>query len=368
MGLRIQNNIAAMNTHRNLQIADSGMSKSLERLSSGYRINSAKDDAAGLAISQAFRANIASSKVALRNITEANSLLQVAEGAMNSVGDILTRMKELATQAASANVGADRTKVSAEYNTLVNEINRIANSTKYAGQNLTDGTFTAGNTTTSFDTIANTYDINVANAAAGVYTVTYDAGTNELAVSRAGITEIVVLNDGAQTVNFSNLNISFKTTAAFDADASGAALAAAGITVNAGSTAAFQIGYEKTIHSQLGVSIASIKASDLGLAIDDISTASKAYDALLKIDSAVSTLSSARAEVGAYQNRLGYAASNLAITVENFTAAESVIRDVDMAGEMTNFTKNQILVQAGTAMLAQANSAPQLVLSLFGGR
>ncbi|HRR40031.1 MAG TPA: flagellin, partial [Syntrophales bacterium] len=146
MGFRIQNNIAAMNAQRNLSISDSAMSKSLERLSSGYRINSAKDDAAGLSISQGFRASIASYNVASRNVTEGNALLQVAEGAMDQVGNMLTRLKELATQAASANASSNLDKINAEGNQLLDEIDRIANSTEYAGSKLVDGSFGVSDT------------------------------------------------------------------------------------------------------------------------------------------------------------------------------------------------------------------------------
>jgi len=370
MGFRIQNNIAAMNAQSNLSVSDSAMSKSLQKLSSGYRINSAKDDAAGLAISQGFRADIASVKVAQRNITEANSLLQVAEGAMSSIGDVLTRMKELATQAASANVGTDVSKVSAEYNTLVSEIDRIADSTKYAGTKLVDGTFSAGNTATTWNATANIYDVNVTNAATGAFAVAYSASTNALSITKGTVTESKTLADAAGTagtVNFSELGISFNYSGAMVADTLGAALDTANLTVTAGTTAAFQIGYEKSTQSQLSVSLGSIKTTTLGLGNGDISTSANAYNALATIDAAIDTLSNARASVGAYQNRLGYAANNLTTTLENFTAAESTIRDVDMAAEMTSFTKNQILVQAGTAMLAQANTAPQQVLSLLKG-
>jgi flagellin len=199
--------------------------------------------------------------------------LQVAEGALSSISDILTRMKELATQAASANVGTNITKVSNEYNTLILEIDRISSSAKYAGTALINGTF------------------------------------------------------AAQT---------------------------------------FQIGYDSSSSSQLSVSLVTVTASELGLASGNVATAGAAFLALGTINAAVQELADSRGTVGAVQNRLIYASNNLSITVENFTAAESTIRDVDMAAEMTNFTKNQILVQAGTAMLAQANMAPQLVLSLFG--
>jgi len=368
MGLRIQNNIAAMNAHRNLMISDAGLSKSLERLSSGFRINSAKDDAAGLAISQTFRADIASVKVAQRNISEANALLQTAEGAMDTISNILTRMKELATQAASANVGGDISKVSSEYNNLVSEIDRIADSTKYAGVALINGNFNAGNTTGGeWDSIANIYDVNVTNAATGAYTVT--VSTDDLTITKDGVSETKTLVDAGGTggtVDFSTLGISFKYTGAMDAGTAAAALQAAGMSVTAGTTAAFQIGYEKTSQSQLTVSLGDANTAVLGVGNNDINTSSNAYDALATIDTAIGTLAASRGDIGAYQNRMSYAFANLSITVENFSAAESVIRDVDMAAEMTSFTKSQILLQAGTAMLAQANMAPQNLLSLFG--
>ena len=261
MSLRIQNNIAAMNTQRNLGISDTNMSKSLEKLSSGYRINSAKDDASGLAQSMGLRANIASAKVAQRNIAQANAGLQSAEGAMSTVGDILTRMKELATQASSA--GADTAKIDAEFDNLIIEIDRIA-------------------------------------------------------------------------------------------------------TANAGGGGTFQIGYTNTTSaSQITVTVTASTTSALGLSSASVGSAASALAAMGTIDTAIGTLATARASVGSDQNRLAYAASNLAVTLENMTATDSVIRDVDMAEEMTNFTKNQILVQAGTSMLAQANMAPQQVLSLF---
>ncbi len=367
MGLRIQNNIAAMTAHRNLTVSDSNMSKSLERLSSGFRINSAKDDAAGLAISQTFRADIASVKVAQRNIAEANALLQTAEGAMDTIADILTRMKELATQAASANVGGDISKVSAEYNSLVSEVDRIADSTKYAGVALINGSFTAGNTTDEWDSIANVYDVTATNAATGAYTVT--ASGADLTLTKDGVAETVTLTDGGGstgTATFSTLGVSFGYSGAFVATTAAAALAAADITVDAGATAAFQIGYEENAQSQLGVSLGDANTAILGIANNDINTSANAYSALSTIDAAIATLAGSRGDIGAYQNRLTYASANLTITAENFTAAESVIRDVDMAAEMTSFTKTQILMQAGTAMLAQANMAPQNVLSLFG--
>jgi flagellin len=373
----IQNNAAALTAERNLEVSSSSMKQSLQRLSSGYRINSASDDAAGMAISNGLTANIASANIAQQNISQATSLLQVADGAMSSVGDILTRMKELATEAASANVGSDVGALSNEYNTLVSEIDRIANSTQYSGTNLVDGTFgsaTSGNNTTvSISNVSNIYNLNVSSAALGSYTVSYVTTGAVLTLADSnGDKQNVALTGGAQTVNFSDFGISFQTTTAAATAAMGAALAAdTPIVVAAGAgggTDDFQIGYAgetNNTYSVLGVSINSIKAVALGLANNDISTAPGAQTKMDTIDAAITTLSSDRASIGAYENRLTYAGENLTATIQNFTAANSAIKDVDMASEMTNFTKQQILVQAGTAMLAQANTAPQQVLALF---
>jgi len=274
MSLRIQNNITALNAHRQLQISDSGLSKSLERLSSGYRINRAADDAAGLAISQGMRADIASYKVASRNVSEANAMVQVAEGAYDQIGNMLVRLKELATQAASANASGNLDKIDAEATALKDEIDRISGATEYAGAKLLDGTL---------------------------------------------------------------------------------------------ATQTFQVGSTSESYSQISVDFAEVSTGigGLNLVVDLSSATGDPLAALDSIDGAINALNDSRGALGAIQNRLGYASANLSTTIENVQAAESVIRDVDMAAEMTTFTKNQILLQAGTAMLAQANMAPQVVLSLF---
>jgi len=497
MPLRIANNISSMNTQRWLGVADSGMKRSLERLSSGYRINKAADDAAGLAISQQFRADIASFKVASRNTSEAAALLQVAEGGMDQIGNMLTRLKELATQASSANVGsAERAKIDAEGAQLLTEIDRIANSSKYGSTTLLDGTFGASKTgaqavLTSYGTSAvqgivddandniayygsysneamsgtvvnavgsgitedtawriyiisgggdegkallangtissggsatvketsaatlatgvasfanvgltitftNTTladigtavavcsgvdgstagsgfqltfkrtgltSLNVESATSGTYTFSSGAGANEMRLGNGTSTETISYG-GAGSYNFSTLGITFTLGSDYDDDD----LENSTITVtssgSAGST--FQIGAENNTDNRISITVDGARQSDLGLSTLDLSTSSNAQAALDLVDTAISSLTSTRGDVGAYMNRLSYAAANLATTIENVQAAESVIRDVDMAAEMTEFTKNQILLQAGTAMLAQANMAPQQVLSLFG--
>jgi len=472
MAMRIANNIAAMTTQRFLSTSNEGMTKSLERLSSGYRINKAADDAAGLAISSAFRADIASFAVASRNTSEASALLQVAEGGFDQIGNMLTRLKELATQASSANVGtSERSKINAEGNALVSEIDRIASGTKYGSTCLLDGTFGASKSATVYSTagVADT-TIGIENSMAQVWSTGGSATTlaitmlglatdidaseytfsvtdsATLALGNGTVTESVTTADieGAQTITFSNLGLTFSVTGAaanstnFDAGtiafkqtglsslnvtgantgswtitdtatsmtlnngtiqqtisniASGTAATMnfdkLGITFNLASTwnqndldntvflvsstgsggSTFQVGAENSSDNQLSFSISSVRATEttgLGLTYDFLDSATEAQSMLDLVDTAISSLSDRRGDIGSAMNRLSYAAANLATVMENVQAAESVIRDVDMAAEMTNFTKNQILLQAGTAMLAQANMAPQQVLSLFG--
>lgn len=483
MGLRIQNNISAMNAHRQLTISDNAMAKSLERLSSGYRINKAADDAAGLAISQGFRADIASFKVASRNTSEASALLQVAEGGMDQIGNMLTRLKELATQASSANVGdAERIKINSEGDQILAEIDRIANSTKYGSTALIDGSY--GNRTTTMgapadhSVLTNTYNyytlgggaddiwsnatvlavgsaiteqisaaggttwyvgvdtasdkLSLQNSdtqsAATLYEVTtsshtqagtivfdtlgvtltitaaLDSGsigggntaTGTLEFYRTGLTSInagsatadtytfsdngtdirlysddvsqtITQSDSATSYNFSNLNISVNvnSTNYDDQDFNGVTITVSGSASNN----TFQVGAENNADNQISISLGNVKGTESGglnLSTGQLTSASAAQAFMTTIDTAISSLSSNRGTIGAYMNRLSYAAANLSTTIENVQAAESVIRDVDMASEMTTFTKNQILLQAGTAMLAQANMAPQQVLSLFG--
>jgi flagellin len=379
MGLRIQNNIEALNAHKNLLISSTNLSKSLERLSSGFRINRAADDAAGLAISQQFRADIASFKVASRNTAEANSLLQTAEGSLDNIGNMLTRLKELATQASSANAGSNLGKINAEAQKLIEEMDRIATSTEYAGSALIDGSFGVTLDGASTCVVGTGGFAGATGMQAGAtYTLTVAAGAdathwdmtladadgnsqflNEVAEPASGFTK---------DVYFNSLGVTVSVTDALDATASGT------IVGSATGNADFQVGTENQTDNQISISLGNARTTTLGtiggganaVSTIDLSSATAAKTALTTVNDAISDLATIRGDIGAAQNRLTYSAANLATTIENVTAAESVIRDVDMAAEMTNFTKNQILMQAGTAMLAQANMAPQNVLSLFG--
>ena len=377
MGLRIQNNIAALNTHRQLQISDLALSKSLERLSSGFRINRAADDAAGLSVSMRFRAQIRSMQQASRNASEGNSLLQTAEGGAEQIASILQRMKELATQSASANTtSSDRANISTEVDTLEQEIDRIAGSTKYGSSTLLDGTFgTTG--VSAFGALAGTFSVisvDVSNAAGSTQfnvSITTAGGARTMAIGDGTTTQTLVVtygtiaNNATQTLNFDDLGITVKVDSIFDS--AGPAVTANGtMTTTALGASTFQVGNENTTDHRISFSLGDMRVGTAGLNVDiDVSTQSGAQTALTTIDNAINTLGDRRATIGVSQNRFGFAIANLATSIENITASESIIRDADIAFETVAFTKNQILLQAGTAMLAQANLAPQVVLGLL---
>ncbi len=381
MGFRIQNNMAAMNTHRKLSISDAGLAKSLQRLSSGYRINSAADDAAGLAISQGFRADIASFKVASRNAAEASAMLQVAEGAAEQVGNMLVRLKELATQAASANAGSNLDKISDEKDKLLAEINKIAQSTEYADTALINGTYGVGVSTTGGDvTTANGFDSLTGMRAEYSYVITVsdaststdikidvyeDGGTGTQVGSETLYDQTIPSAGSTQTLSFVGLGLDLKINDGISTAMAGTASSM--VHAQDSGNATFQVGAENDANNQISISLGDLTTTS-GLSINtiDLTTAAGARTALGTIDTAIDSLNTVRGNVGSYLNQIMYHAANLSTTIENVQAAESVIRDVDMASEMSTFTKNQILLQAGTAMLSQANMAPQSVLQLLG--
>ena len=364
MGLRINTNIAAINAHRHLLQTDFRLSRNMERLSSGYRINHASDDAAGLSIANRLRTNVRSLTVASRNVNEAKSMVNVAEGAANQIEGILERLKELATQAASDNASTDRDKINSEASTLLNEIDRIVNDTEYQGTVLLTGNFGNGLSSVSVSGSGlESSDFSVGGAAAATYTFNVD-GTN-LALTGNNITQTVSLaaTGGAQTINFDKLGITINA----DSDFVASGLDGDTITVTAGSCGGvFQVGSSNdNAADTIGVTLGDLTTSTLGVGSISLSTRSSASTALSTIDSAIDTVNNKLGDMGAAINRLDYAYSNLQVTIENFQSSESVIRDVDMASEMVSFTKNQILEQAGVAMLAQANMSAQGVLTLM---
>jgi len=289
MGLRINNNVAAQNAYRNLSVTDSQMSKSLEKLSSGFRINRAADDAAGLSISEGLRSQIGGLKVAVRNAQDGNSVVQTAEGALTETHSILQRMRDLSVQSSSTgSQDSDaRSAAQTEFSQLNKELDRIATTTAFGGQKLLDTT-------------------------GGAYTGTFQVGAN---------------TSSADQIAVNLTSTAFGTSSTLTGfDSSGLGVGSLDLTSTSGSGGTF---------------------------------------AVAAIDTAIKGISTARATLGAYQNRFEHTINNLNVAVENLSASESRIRDTDMAQEMVSFTRSQILTQAGTSMLAQANQAPQNVLSLL---
>ncbi|MGI6386021.1 MAG: flagellin [Desulfomonilia bacterium] len=374
MALRINTNVAALNAHRQLLGTEQKLGLSMERLSSGFRINRASDDAAGLAVANRLRTNIRSLTVASRNVTEAKAMVAIAEGAGNQVEGILERMKELATQAASDNAAQDRTKINAEFQSLRDEITRIVSDTEYQGTKLIDGTF--GN---ALDVDSSTADgvtgldasgIRLGGATAGTFTITQTATAISIEGPEGISQEVTAAATGVQSLNFSALGITLNLNDDFEA--SNNTLNATTIVVTGGE-GTYQVGTSNVAtEDEISVSLGDLKIESLGSGegkmISDVSLATRqdASLALTIIDDAIDAVGIVLGDIGAVVNRFDYTYSNLQITIENFSASESVIRDVDMAAEMVNFTKNQILLQAGTAMLAQANMSSQGVLSLMG--
>ena len=275
MGLSVYNNVEAQNAHRLLSNTGAQLNKSMERLSSGLRINRAADDAAGLAVSEGMRSQIRGMNVASRNAQDGVSMVQVADGALGNVGDMLQRVRDLAVQASNGTLtDAQRKNLDTEVQQVLTEIGKTGTDTEFNGLKILAGS--------------------VATAASAV---TLQVGAN------------------------ASQNISF--------------------------------------------TIGTVSTSDLGISGIAVSTAASATAAIASLDAAISTVTTSRANLGAIQNRLEHTINRLGMTSENLQAAESRIRDADMASEMIDFTKSQILQQSGMAMLAQANMAPQSVLSLL---
>lgn len=490
--MRIQHNIMALNSNRQLGVNNSAVARSLEKLSSGYRINRAGDDAAGLAISEKMRAQIKGLEAASDNSQDAISLVQTAEGGLQEVHSMLNRMTELATKSANGTYtdDVDRKALQDEISALKDEINRIADGTDFNGIKLLDGTMGVGTSggadtiaahgtglntafgvevsgpkglTVQFDTVAggggksvvakwNTSgkltievgggtgdsitqddidraiaaasgapdnaknlkvtlkdDIGFSNTSAaqtdighidtkdpvqakivtasGVTITSNKAGndTRKITLSNTAASTGVAINAGGditigletgKSYTAANLNKMFEEaglglTASFDGSKTGAQLdavqatLAGGSGLSAGGGLTLQIGDTNDTYNQLELSIGDMHVNALDLSSVDISTRDGASAAMAKIKTAINTVSTSRGKLGAIQNRLEHTINNLGVTTENITSAESRIRDVDMAKEMMNYTKNSVLVQSAQAMLAQANQQPQSVLQLL---
>lgn len=364
--MRINTNVSAINSQRMLNKSTSALSRSVARLSSGFRINRAADDAAGLGIANSLRGTIRGLEQASRNAEQANSLLQVAEGGAMQVESILERMKQLATQSASDNVNdTDRTLIQAEFTELQSEISRIVDTTKFLGNTLLNGSL--GNQIDSANSTLAGGSATISGTQADTYTVTHDAANETLTVADSGGTLSQTIDvtgaSGINTYNFSAFNLNIETDGSF---ASGVSTVNGDVVVAGGDTS-FLVSVSGDPAGQDAVSFGSLdlQLATLGIDADSLGTKAQAVTAIGNIDSAIGVVSTSFGTIGAAQNRIEFAAANTDVALENFQAAESVIRDADMAAEVSELTKNQILQQAGTAMLAQANALPQSVLSLL---
>ncbi|MNK59569.1 A-type flagellin [compost metagenome] len=393
----INHNITAMNTHRQLSINTANTSKNIEKLSSGLRINRAGDDAAGLAISEKMRGQIRGLDMATKNAQDGISLIQTAEGALNETHSILQRIRELAVQSSSdTNTASDRKELQKEVSQLKEEVDRIANNTEFntkkllngdlsakaykdesavvasktgdfavavSGTNLSDGDATTAKVVTADDTFVVKVTAFNANTNTYSYTITPESTGTESAAATftAGGSATDTVGSAA---TLGGLTVTMDTTKVKVGDSFTLVTRqeqnSTGGTTNALN---FQIGSNS--NQTIGVGVESMKTADLHINKVDISTQTGATAAISTLDDAIQNVSAERAKLGAVQNRLEHTINNLGTSSENLSAAESRVRDVDMAKEMMEQTKNNILAQAAQAMLAQANQQPQGVLQLL---
>ena len=396
--MRIQHNIMAMNAYRNYNNNTSALSKNLEKLSSGYKINRAGDDAAGLAISEKMRAQITGLDKAQDNAKDGISLVQTAEGALTEVHDMLNRMYELAEQSANGTYDdKDREQLEKEVNQLKTEINRISDSANFNGIKLLNGNlagasaaFTQGSATSKAslaitisgkgeDLIGGNIQIgnvtiSVEENAAGTTGVSYSGGVLKVDKSSSATDIATAIATAFNSIQFKDKDGELVTMAAASANAGTITLAASangeikvsslpGFSVNSGLQ--LQIGDTSDSYNQMKVGINNIDVASLFLNATSVSTQEKAAEAVDYIQNAINMISDVRGTLGATQNRLDHTINNLSVMQENIQDAESTIRDTDVADEMMAYTKNNILIQSAQAMLAQANQVPQGVLQLL---
>mgnify|MGYP003571926911 CR=1 FL=1 len=400
MPLRVNTNIPAINVRRILNINNRDLKTRIERLSSGLRVNRAADDAAGLSISEGMRAELTGLRQAVRNGEQATNLIQTAEGALNEVNAVLIRMRELAVQSASSTVNDDnRESLNAEYVQLINEIDRIGSVTSYNNQALLSGygnvvSEDAAVSTSLASTTTGVIGVQISGATAGTYTFIDAAGTedSEITLGNGVATQTIDIgpaldNDGATpgnvvatgssiVANFDRLGI--QLTLSGQKGAAGINPATDGyregdldtlaLVIDSGTGGTFQVGPDDGAVHRLEINVANMQASGavLNLGSSSIAALSGAQSSITSVDLAITRVAQQRGDLGAFQNRLAFNIRANENAVENIQASESAIRDADIAAEVSAFTRAQILVQSGTALLAQANVLPQNALSLLG--
>jgi len=373
--MRINHNLSALNAWKNMTVNDGGQTKSLEKLSSGLRIGRAADDAAGLSISEKMRGQISGLNQASRNAQDGISLLQTAEGALQETHSILQRMRELAVQSASDTVtNEDRAEIQKEINALRVEIDRVSTDTEFNTQKLLDGTFAGkiihigANEDQSLTASISTMSATALSV--GDSKMVFGVAGRELATTKATNESLVVKGTYAGAKVISSIGLASAADDEVTITVNYADGSAADTRILNGTTTGWDFNGLTFTLTNAGDIASSTTVWDstltnLHLTGIDVATQSTANSAITTINNAINTVSSERSKLGAVQNRLEHTIANLSTSAENLTAAESRIRDVDIAVEMMNFTKYQILAQASTAMLAQANAKPQAVLQLL---
>jgi flagellin len=382
----INTNVASLNAQRNLNASQSSLATSLQRLSSGMRINSAKDDAAGLAISNRFTAQINGMNTAARNASDGISLAQTAEGALGEITNNLQRIRELAVQSRNAtNSASDRAALNTEAQQLKQEIDRVASTSAFNGVKLLDGSFSAQ----SFQVGANVGETitisaltNAGSSALGTSSVAQVTGAaaSTFGAIAAGDLKINTVSVGAIAANTNAADRASAIMAAVNNYSSQTGVYATVLSsspgqvvlTNSGSVPAtpdvvIALAGTGTLASTGLTAATTSAAAATGFAALDISSAAGADTAMTQMDAALQAVNTGRATLGALQNRFSSVVANLQTAAENLSASRSRIQDTDFAAETANLTRAQILQQAGTAMLAQANSLPQTVLTLLKG-
>jgi len=401
MAMTINTNVVSINAQRNLSLSGGSLATSMQRLSSGLRVNSAKDDAAGLAIAERMNTQVRGLNVAARNANDGISLAQTAEGALGKVGDMLQRMRELAVQSSNAtNSDSDRKALQTEVTQLTSELNRIANTTEFNGQKLMDGTMGTANfqvganagQAIAIDKIvdARSTALGATEFASGGVTVAAVATTASTPAGTFGYDAVNMTGLSINGVALDNVAVEASALTAYttDADAAAAGRLAVGNALAAAINAKTgDHGVAATVTDVGDVKLDSWKEGSTAITATmatgatyaastpasspkrvgdlDVSTFAGAQQAMQIVDKALDSINSTRADLGAIQNRFTSVVANLQTSSENLSASRSRIKDTDFAKETAELTRTQILQQAGTAMLAQANQVPQNVLSLL---
>ena len=385
MPLRVNNNIAAINSRRHLNSNNRILSTKLERLASGLRVNRAADDAAGLSIREGMRAEISGLKMNVSNAEQGANLIQVAEGSLNEINAIMIRMRELAVESANSTVtDTNRESVQAEFTQLTQEIDRIAQATAYNNQVLLTGYGNSVSTASSVVTASNVSgvtDVKISGAAAGTYNFVDTGSDSEITLGNGVVSQTIQVGTildgsgvatGSQVVaNFDRLGIQVTLAGDGVSNATGSYtdgdLTTQGIIIEAGTGGSFQVGPSDAAFNRIEINVGDMQATgaNLGLGNASVGTISTARSAITIIDGSITTVAQQRGDLGAFQNRLAFTIAYTENEIENIQASEASISDADVASEVTDFTRAQILSQSATAMLAQANVLPQNALALL---